>query len=111
MLIFSYFWLNIMVKLALTGLNVLSMINFCYFPKDFLGLSVLTSQKVEKMPKKQKKTTFEAANMLIFAYFSVNYWRYEKINVIYCTQNFKSFKMNTRLIGLSLILSEIYSKS
>ena len=55
MLIFSYFWLNIMVKLALTGLNVLSMINFCYFPKDFLGLSVLTSQKVEKMPKKQKK--------------------------------------------------------
>ena len=55
MLIFSYFWLNIMVKLALTGLNVLSMINFCYFPKDFLGLSVLTSQKVEKMPKKNNK--------------------------------------------------------
>ena len=55
MLIFSYFWLNIMVKLALIGLNVLSMINFCYFPKDFLGLSVLTSQKVEKMPKNNKK--------------------------------------------------------
>ena len=55
MLIFSYFWLNIMVKLALTGLNVLSMINFCYFPKDFLGISVLTSQKVEKMPKKTTK--------------------------------------------------------
>ena len=55
MLIFSYFWLNIMVKLALSGLNVLSMINFCYFPKDFLGLSVLTSQKVEKMPKNNKK--------------------------------------------------------
>ena len=54
MLIFSYFWLNIMVKLALTGLNVLSMINFCYFPKDFLGLSVLTSQKVAKMPKNNK---------------------------------------------------------
>ena len=55
MLIFSYFWLNIMVKLALTGLNVLSMINFCYFPKDFLGLSILTNQKVEKIPKKQQK--------------------------------------------------------
>ena len=54
MLIFSYFWLNIMVKLALIGLNVLSMINFCYSPKDFLGLSVLTSQKVEKCPTNNK---------------------------------------------------------
>ena len=43
-----------MVKLALTGLNVLSMINFCYFPEDFLGLSVLTSKKVEKCPTNNK---------------------------------------------------------
>ena len=44
-----------MVKLALTGFNVLSMINFCYFPKDFLGLSVFTSQKVEKNAQKTTK--------------------------------------------------------
>ena len=43
-----------MVRLALTGLNILSMINFCYFPKDFLGISVLTSQKVEKCKKKKR---------------------------------------------------------
>ena len=98
---------NTFLTFTITGFNMLNMISFVNYHNIIL-FTLLEKSNSAKIVKRKNKLEIKSQNMLIFDYSKPVVKEMKQIRLYGYIWNFKSFKMNTRLIGSSWKLEKIY---